>query len=112
MWISNKGRHGAPWNGRNRCLGLEETCSYFADGLGPSTQRNEITEAGFPTALELSPDQPTTIPFIQGAVRIPENFTELDAVHFEENGVRFVSGSGEEVASGVNWEFLRRGGFE
>ena len=27
FWISNKGRRGFAWNGRNRCLGLEETCS-------------------------------------------------------------------------------------
>lgn len=30
LWISNGGRHYAPWNGRiNSVLGIEEACSYF-----------------------------------------------------------------------------------
>lgn len=106
IWISNKGRHGPPWNGRNRCLGLEETCSYFADGLGPSLRPNEINAAGFPTALELSPSRPTVIPFIQGAVRISPAFTCLESVHFEEQGLRFVSTDQEEVRAKVHWDFL------
>jgi hypothetical protein len=32
FWISNGGRHGAPWLGRNRCLGLEDVCGNFALG--------------------------------------------------------------------------------
>ncbi|MCF6174184.1 MAG: hypothetical protein L3J71_00300 [Victivallaceae bacterium] len=106
FWISNKGRHGSPWNGRNRCLGLEETCSYFADGLKPSTEVNMVNEAGFPTALELSPETPTTVNFIQGVAAIPEDFTQLKNVTFGDDSITFHSITGESVTIAVNHQFL------
>ncbi|NQS90493.1 hypothetical protein HQ584_11975 [Patescibacteria group bacterium] len=109
FWISNKGRHGFPWDGRNRCLGLEETCSYFADGLGPSTRPNIITRAGFPTAIELSPETPTVVNFIQGVVEIPSDFRNVKAVKFGSNAVTFVSITGKEVTADVNYRFLKTG---
>ena len=109
FWISNKGRHGFPWNGRNRCLGLEETCSYFAEGLGPSTRPNEIAKQGFPTAVALSPDKPTVVNFIQGAVKIPEGFENVRTVRFGKGTVTFVSVTGKEVTAEVNHGFLKTG---
>ena len=53
FWIENRGRHGSPWNGRNNCLGLEDVCGFFADGLVPSTQDNALTKQGVRTAIEL-----------------------------------------------------------
>ena len=95
FWISNKGRHGSPWNGRNRCLGLEETCSYFAEGLGPSIRPNPIAEAGIPTAVELSAGTPTAVKFIQGAVKIPAGFENVKEVAFSPGKATFVSEEGE-----------------
>ena len=109
FWISNKGRHGFPWNGRNRCLGLEENCSYFAEGLGPSTRSNIITDAGFPTAIELSPETPTVVNFIQGVVKIPPDFENVKAVEFGSGAVTFVSITGKEVTADVNHGFLKTG---
>jgi len=109
FWISNKGRHGVPWNGRNRCLGLEETCSYFAEGLGPSTRPNIITEQGFPTAIELSPARPTVVNFIQGAVKIPAGFENVKTARFADGTVTFVSVTGKEVTVQVNHTFIKTG---
>jgi len=109
FWISNKGRHGFPWNGRNRCLGLEETCSYFAEGLGPSTRPNVITERGFPTAVALSPTKPTAVHFIQGAVKIPVGFENVRTARFGDGKVTFVSVTGKEVTVEVNHAFLKTG---
>jgi hypothetical protein len=106
FWISNKGRHGSPWNGRNRCIGLEETCSYFADGLKASTEPNMINEAGFPTACELSPEHPTSIKFIQGIAKITADFTELKDIAFGYNSVTFNSTTGESVTIAVNHQFV------
>jgi len=111
LWISNKGRHGSPWNGRNRCLGVEETCSFFAEGLAQSVAPNLVNEAGFPTAIELSPDQPTSVNFIQGATRISSDFTELREVHFEPGKVIFVSTGSKRVIVDVDHDFVRSGSF-
>ena len=111
FWISNKGRHGFPWNGRNRCLGLEETCSYFAEGLAPSSRPNTITKAGFPTAIELSPERPTTVNFIQGAVKIPPGFENVEDVEFGPHKATFISTTGKRVVVDVNHGFLKTGRF-
>ena len=111
LWISNRGRHGSPWNGRNRCLGLEETCSFFAEGLAQSISPNPINEAGFPTALELSANRPTSVNFIQGAARIPSCFTDLKEVRFDAGKAVFVSTGNEEVTVDVDHQFLRSGTF-
>lgn len=106
FWISNRGRHGSPWDGRNRCLGLEETCSYFADGLKASIEPNMITDAGFPTALKLSAEQPVTVNFIQGVAAIPASFTALKTVTFGEGSVTFSSTAGDNVTTAVNYQLL------
>lgn len=109
FWISNKGRHGFPWNGRNRCLGLEESCSYFAEGLGPSTRPNIINNQGFPTAIELSPTKPTVVKFIEGAARIPPGFENVKTARFAPGQVTFVSTSGRQITIEVDHEFLKTG---
>ena len=106
MWLSNKGRYGYPWNGRNRCLGLEETCSFMADGLGPSTRPNAISATGFATAVKFSPEEPTTVNFIQGAIAIPDGFEMVADVSFSPGVVTFTSTTGKQVTTDVDHEFL------
>ena len=36
LWMDNGGRQSAPWSGRNRCLGVEDGCAFFGDGLAAS----------------------------------------------------------------------------
>ena len=109
FWISNKGRHGDPWNGRNRCLGLEETCSYFADGLAASVKSNIINKRGFPTAVNLSSAEPTVINMIQGVVKVPDNFGKVKDVRFGENVIHFISETGAEIHTKVYYDFLKSG---
>lgn len=109
MWIENHGRHGSPWSGRNRCLGLEDVTAFFADGLVPSTRPNVLTEAGIPTALELSKDHPTAVNYIQGVAKIPAGFDVVKTVRFTPGHATFVSESGKEVTVPVRHEFLKSG---
>lgn len=109
FWIANKGRHDSPWNGRNRCLGLEELRGFFAEGLGGSSKPNAINQAGYPTAIELAAGKPTTVNFIEGAVKIPDGFENVQAARFGDKKVTFVSTTGKEVAIDVNYEFLKTG---
>jgi len=109
FWISNCGRHGSPWNGRNRCLGLEDVCAFFAAGVVESNGPNSVKDAGFPTTVELSPDAPTAVNYIQGVAKIPEGFDRVKDVRFGKNEVTFASASGKEVRVEVNHDFLRTG---
>ncbi|NQT88795.1 hypothetical protein HQ560_18655 [bacterium] len=109
FWITNGGSNGFPWNGSNRCLGLEENCAYFAEGLGPSTRPNIITKQGFPTAVALSPTKPTTVNFIQGAVKVPAGFECVKTARFADGSATFVSITGKEVTVEVNHAFLKTG---
>jgi hypothetical protein len=109
FWISNRGRHGVPWNGRNRCLGLEDVCAYFADGLAASARPNLLNRQGIPTAITLSPRRPTVINYIQGVVKVPANFQMVKSVAFGPGAVRFVSVTGQKVVAAVNHAFLKTG---
>ncbi len=108
MWISNRGRHGPPWNGRNRCLGLEDVCAYFAEGLADSARTNLLSEAGYPTTISLSKRKPTRIRYIQGVVRVPDEFQQVRTARFQAGRVVFVSTTGMEVTAEVDWGFLGR----
>ena len=109
FWFSNMGRHGAPWDGRNRCLGMEENCSYFAEGIVPSLKPNVVSDAGFPTAVEFSPDAPTKVRLIQGAVRVPDGFVVVEDVKFAPGKVTFTSVTGKTVEADVAHGFLKTG---
>lgn len=109
FWISNHNLHMSPWNGRNCCLGLEDVCGYFAEGLADSVKKNPINEAGIATAVALSAKKPTTINYIQGATKVPRGFGKVKAVEFVAGGVTFVSESGKKVDVEVNHDFLQTG---
>jgi hypothetical protein len=109
MWIENRGRHGAPWNGRNNCLGLEDVTAFFADGLVPSSAENVLTKEGAKTALVLIADKPTAVNYIQGVAKIPEGFDVVKAVEFKASEATFVSASGKRVSIPVRHEFVKSG---
>ncbi|MCK5113138.1 MAG: hypothetical protein KAR11_00050 [Phycisphaerae bacterium] len=108
FWMYNHSRWGDPWLGRGACLGLENTCSYFANGLADSIKPNLLTRDGIQTAVKLSPEQPTEVDVIQGVVRTPKGFGKVDKVDFGCNKVTFVSGAKKATAK-VNWNFLLTG---
>lgn len=109
FWIENHGRHGKPWNGRNNCLGLEDVTAYFADGLAASLDENKLTKEDVPTAIELHPDRPTVVNYIQGTAKIPEGFDVVRTVEFAPGQVTFVSAGGKRATVPVRHEFLKTG---
>jgi len=109
LWMSNGGRHAPPWNGVNRCLGVEDGCAYFTFGLARSARRNELNAAGIPTSLLLKPDRPTRVAHIQGMTRVPAGFDRARSAEFVEDRVVFTSFSGKKAEAAVRWSFLRDG---
>ena len=106
FWISNLGNHASPFSGRNRCLGLEDVCAYFAEGLADSARANRITRAGFPTALKLSPKTPTAIHYIQGVAKVPRTFGRVVKVNCAPGKATFVSSKRKKVTVNVCHEFI------
>jgi len=112
FWMSNGGRHAPPWNGVNRCLGVEDGCAYYTFGLADSVKKNELNRAGIPTALTLTRARVTRINHIQGVVRIPKSFDRVKSLTFGRNSVSFASWSGREVEAHLRWSFLSSGELE
>jgi hypothetical protein len=112
FWMSNGGRHMAPWNGRNCCIGLEDVCGHFADGIKPSATKNPINQAGFATAVKLTKAKPTVVPYIQGCMPTPAGFDCVASVEFDPGRVTFHSESGKAVSAVVHHEFLAGASFQ
>jgi hypothetical protein len=108
LWMDNGGRHAFPWNGRNRCLGVEDGCAYFDKGLPASIRPNPVSRQGIPTSVFLSPQRPTIINYIQGAARIPAGFDRVKSASFTPGKVTFLAESGKKASAAVDWEFLAR----
>lgn len=109
LWMENHGRHGHPWNGRNNCLGLEDVTAFFADGLAASVRDNLLSKEGVVTAVTLTADKPTMVNYIQGVVRIPEDFENVKTLEFTPAAVTFVSTTEKRVMAPVRHEFLKTG---
>ena len=107
FWIENRGRHGVPWNGRNNCLGLEDVCAYFAEGLVPSTAPNLLSQQGIRTAIDLDAKRPTEIRYAQGAARVPAGFDRVTSIDFSKpEQITLTAESGATVTVPVRHEFV------
>lgn len=112
LWVSNKGRHGPPWNGRNRCLGMEDVCGFLAEGRAASLKQNRLRAAGVPTFRRLAPRTPTVINYIQGVTRVPRGFGRVAEVEFGDGELTFRSEEGKTARAAVCHEFIRTGRIE
>ena len=112
FWMENQGRHGSPWNGTTRCLGLEDGCMFFDKGIAESCWPNSISAEGLKTCHELAGDRPFVVTYIQGVVRIPEGFGHVRTAEFTPDGVKFRCATGGEVFARVQHQFLYRGSLE
>jgi hypothetical protein len=108
FWMSNCGRHYAPWNSRHGAvLGLEEVTSYFHLGLAESAKPNALSRAGFPTTLTLHPKKPTTVNYIMAVAAIPKGFDRVARIRAVEGGVELVAESGKLAECALDLDFLR-----
>lgn len=63
LWVSNRGRKYAPWDGRNVCLGIEPVCSAFELGGAISVADNPISRGGHATSITVTPEVPWSAGF-------------------------------------------------
>src|SRR5438034_5133198 len=107
FWISNAGRHYAPWSGRHvNVMGLEEVTSYFHPGLAESAAENPISRMGYPTTVAIDPKKPTTVNYIMAIAAIPAGFDEVKSIEPTADGVTITSVSGKRAEAPLNVEIL------
>ena len=107
LWMSNGGRHYAPWNGRHvNVMGLEDVTSYFHCGVAPSLRANGINRRGIATSLPLDPEMPLIVNYIMAVAAIPRGFDKVKAITPEKNGVMLLATSGQRVLSPLDLSFL------
>lgn len=113
FWMSNSGRHYAPWNSRHSAvLGLEEVTSYFHVGLAESVKPNALRRAGYPTTLTLKPKQPTTVNYIMAVAAVPKGFDRVKEIRTtklgesETEGVELIAENGKRAACALDVGFL------
>ena len=107
FWMSNGGRHYAPWNGRVRSvLGMEEITSYFHYGIGKSIEDNEVTRRGYPSCVQLD-GSPSSFKIIMGVVPIGKKFKGVaDIVKINSGAVEIVGTGGERIEVPCRIDFL------
>ena len=109
FWISNGGRHYSPWSGRHTLvLGVEDVTAYFHYGVAESSNPNLISKQGMPTAIELKPDTPTVVNYIQGIAAIPNGFDRVAVIKASEDrkSITLTSTNNHEVTAPVDLDFL------
>ena len=109
LWISNGGRHYAPWNGRHTgVLGIEDTTSYFHYGLAESARPNPLSRSGHPTTVTLDPRRPVAVNYIVGVAAIPRGFDRVQAIEPAAGGIALVAANGRRAKCPLDLGFLRR----
>jgi hypothetical protein len=111
FWISNGGRHYAPWNGRHvNVMGLEDVTSYFHFGLAESARPNPLSQRGYPTVLRLDKKQPLTVPYLMGVALLPQGFNRVQRIEAapDKQSVAIYSVNGKKVKASIAVDFLDR----
>jgi len=107
IWISNGGRHYAPWSGRHRCLmALEDVLTSVPPGIGPSVAPNPFSSQAIPTHVELSPDTPHRIPSIMAVTAVPIGYGRIARIEPESQSVVLIDEAGTQVRVNVEPGFL------
>lgn len=107
FWISNGGRHYAPWNGRHvNVMGVEDVTSYFHYGLAESAKPNPISRQGMATSISLTPKTPLVVNYIMGVAAIPRDFHSVGTIRRDRDAILLTSPSGRSIRTRVDTSFL------
>jgi hypothetical protein len=107
LWISNGGRPQAPWQSvHTGRMGIEDICSYFADGLEASRE-NRLDHLGIATTRLFEARTPVTLRTVQAVAATPSGFGRVaDIVMGSPGFVTIVDDFGTAVECVVDWDFV------
>jgi len=106
LWLSNGGRHYAPWDGRHvNVIGIEDVTSFFHPGLAESVADNPLSRRGIKTTVTLNPKKPLIINYIMGIADVPQGFDRVADIIPGDGIVTLVSrnGTSMNVPVDVSW---------
>lgn len=108
LWMSNGGRHYAPWSGRHLgVLGIEDVTANYHIGLAESVKKNDLSEKGYPTSTKLNAKVPFTVNYIMGMADVPAGFDKVKTIKVAgPNMIELVADSGKSAKAVVDVEFL------
>ena len=108
LWMSNGGRHYAPWSGRHTAvLGIEDVTAYYHIGLAESVRKNPLKTKGFPTTVTLNAKKPFVVNYIMGMTDIPAGFDEVKRIRaIGGSTIELSAKSGKKTTATVDTEFL------
>jgi hypothetical protein len=110
LWMSNGGRHYAPWSGHHtRVLGVEDVTANFHYGLAESARSNPLRRRGIATTLALDGVRPTTIRYIMGVAAVPSGFDRVRDIRPAGAGVELVASNGLSSRVRIDLAFLDAG---
>jgi hypothetical protein len=108
LWISNGGRHTAPWSGRHvNVMGVEDITGCFHYGAAQSAKANVLNKQGVKTSVTPSAKRPLHVNYISGVAEIPKTFDRVKDIVVEGDRITLVSDRGPKVNTPVNTEFLK-----
>lgn len=106
LWISNGGRHYAPWNGRHRrVMGVEEVTTALPSGIVEAIEPGPMQERGLKTHAVLSP-APMTVSVISGCAAIPGDFGGVARIERDDEGLALIGTSGASVVAHADLSWL------
>lgn len=108
LWISNEGRSQPPWQSRHTArLGVEDVCSYFAEGLAAS-RMNHLADQGIPTVREFAAGEDVSLRIIQAVAAIPEGgFGTVQSIDVAHGTATLADEDGRRIQATCDVEFLR-----
>ncbi|NQU43524.1 hypothetical protein HQ520_09570 [bacterium] len=113
LWMSNAGRHYAPWNGRHfNIMGIEDMTGFFHFGLAASSRDNLLTRHGIPTAHR--PDEGNlSLPYIQGVALVEPGFDRVASIDVEDDDtIVLIAESGVRAKAPCRAAFVNTGKLE
>jgi hypothetical protein len=106
FWMSNGGKHYAPWNGRQKHVMALEEIMGLPMGLTASIAPNLFSRAGVATKKMMNPNVPTVVRSIHGVASIPAGFDAVASLRSAPGGVELRSKSGRLARAEVDLDFL------
>jgi hypothetical protein len=108
FWMSNGGRHYAPWNGRVTGVhGFEEVTAFYHYGIKPSLESNFFQAKGYKSYLEFETEKPTAVKLIMGVIPIDKGFKGVrDIVRKNASTITILGRGGEKIDVPCHVDFL------
>ncbi len=108
FWMSNGGRHYAPWNGRVvAVLGMEETSSFFHYGIKASLEDNFFYENGYRSYCEINGESPFEVKLVMGLIGIEKDFKGVqDIIRKNDSSITIIGRGKEKIDVPCRVDFL------